>query len=77
MATRVAINGFGLTGRAAFSAAHESAADIEWVAINDVAEPAMLAQLLKHDSVYGPSPAASPPRRRRSWSTAGESPCRQ
>ena len=54
MAVRVAINGFGRTGRAAFRAAHEAGADIEWVAINDVAEPAMLAQLLKHDTVYGP-----------------------
>jgi glyceraldehyde 3-phosphate dehydrogenase (phosphorylating) len=54
MAVRVAINGFGRTGRAAFRAAIESEADIEWVAINDVAEPAMLAQLLRHDTVYGP-----------------------
>ena len=54
MAVRVAINGFGRTGRAAFRAAHESGADIEWVAINDVVEPAMLAQLLKYDTVYGP-----------------------
>jgi glyceraldehyde 3-phosphate dehydrogenase len=54
MAVRVAINGFGRTGRAAFRAAHESGADIEWVAINDVAEPAMLAHLLKYDTVYGP-----------------------
>ena len=56
MAVRVAINGFGRTGRAAFRAAIESEADIEWVAINDVAEPAMLAQLLRHDTVYGPFP---------------------
>jgi glyceraldehyde 3-phosphate dehydrogenase len=54
MAARVAINGFGRTGRAAFRAAYESGADLEWVAINDVAEPAMLAQLLKYDTVYGP-----------------------
>ena len=54
MAVRVAINGFGRTGRAAFRAAYESDADIEWVAINDVFEPAMLAQLLKYDTVYGP-----------------------
>jgi glyceraldehyde 3-phosphate dehydrogenase len=54
MAVRVAINGFGRTGRAAFRAAHESGADIEWVAINDVADPGMLAQLLKYDTVYGP-----------------------
>jgi glyceraldehyde 3-phosphate dehydrogenase len=53
MAVRVAINGFGRTGRAAFRAALESAADIEWVAINDVADPPMLAQLLKYDTVYG------------------------
>jgi glyceraldehyde 3-phosphate dehydrogenase len=54
MAIRVAINGFGRTGRAAFRAAYEREADIEWVAVNDVADPAMLAQLLKYDSVYGP-----------------------
>jgi glyceraldehyde 3-phosphate dehydrogenase len=54
MAVRVAINGFGRTGRAAFRAAHESGADIEWVAINDIADPPMLAQLLKYDTVYGP-----------------------
>ena len=54
MAVRVAINGFGRTGRAAFRAAFESGADIEWVAINDVADTAMLAHLLKYDTVYGP-----------------------
>jgi glyceraldehyde 3-phosphate dehydrogenase (phosphorylating) len=56
MAIRAAINGFGRTGRAAFRAAYERGAAVEWVAINDVAEPAMLAQLLRHDSVYGPFP---------------------
>jgi glyceraldehyde 3-phosphate dehydrogenase len=56
MAVRVAVNGFGRTGRAAFRAAHESGADIEWVAVNDVAEPALLAHLLKYDTVYGPFP---------------------
>ncbi len=54
MTVRVAINGFGRTGRAAFRAALESGADIDWVAINDLAEPPMLAQLLKYDTVYGP-----------------------
>ena len=54
MAIRVAINGFGRTGRAAFRAAYERGADIEWVAINDVADPKLLAQLLRHDTVYGP-----------------------
>ena len=53
MAVRVAINGFGRTGRAAFRAAIESDADIEWVAVNDVVDPPMLAQLLKYDTVYG------------------------
>ena len=54
MSVRVAINGFGRTGRAAFRAAYEREAPIEWVAINDVADPAMLAHLLKYDTVYGP-----------------------
>ena len=56
MTVRAAINGFGRTGRAAFRAAYERNADIEWVAINDVAEPALLAHLLEHDTVYGPFP---------------------
>jgi len=56
MSVRVAINGFGRTGRAAFRSACEHRADIEWVAINDVAEPAMLAHLLRHDTVYGAFP---------------------
>jgi glyceraldehyde 3-phosphate dehydrogenase len=56
MATRCAINGFGRTGRAAFRAAYERELDIEWAAINDVAEPSMLAHLLKYDTVYGPFP---------------------
>jgi len=56
MAVRVAVNGFGRTGRAAFRAAYESGADIEWVAINDVADLPMVAHLLRHDTVYGPFP---------------------
>ncbi len=56
MATRCAINGFGRTGRAAFRAAYERELDIEWVAINDVADPVLLAHLLKHDTVYGRFP---------------------
>ena len=54
MAVRAAINGFGRTGRAAFRAAVDSGADIEWVAVNDVVDAPMLAQLLKYDTVYGP-----------------------
>jgi glyceraldehyde 3-phosphate dehydrogenase len=56
MPVRVAINGFGRTGRATFRAAHEQGADIEWAAINDVMGAASVAQLLAHDSVYGPFP---------------------
>ena len=57
MTTRVAINGFGRVGRCAFRSAFEREADIEWAGINDVFDVAMLAHLLKHDSVYGPFPA--------------------
>jgi glyceraldehyde 3-phosphate dehydrogenase len=58
MSIRVAINGFGRTGRAAFRAAYERQVPIEWVAINDVASPEMLAHLLRHDTVYGPFPGS-------------------
>jgi glyceraldehyde 3-phosphate dehydrogenase len=57
MSTRVAINGFGRVGRAAFRAAFESDADIEWVAVNDVAGVDALANVLARDSVYGEFPA--------------------
>jgi glyceraldehyde 3-phosphate dehydrogenase len=57
MSTRVAINGFGRVGRAAFRAAYESDADIEWVAVNDVAGVDALANVLARDSVYGAFPA--------------------
>ena len=57
MSARVAINGFGRVGRAAVRAAHERGSDIEFVAINDLADGAQLAQLLRRDSVYGRFPA--------------------
>ncbi|MBU2529734.1 MAG: type I glyceraldehyde-3-phosphate dehydrogenase [Elusimicrobia bacterium] len=52
---RVAINGFGRIGRNTFKAGFGRAdlKNIEWVAVNDLTEPANLAYLLKHDSVYG------------------------
>src|SRR4051795_5710053 len=56
MPVRVGINGFGRIGRNVFRAAHEAGADIEWVAVNDITDPATLAHLLKYDSVYGPFP---------------------
>ena len=58
MPVRVGINGFGRTGRATFRAAQDSGAAIEWAGINDVMDIEMLAQLLRHDSVYGPFPGA-------------------
>jgi glyceraldehyde 3-phosphate dehydrogenase len=56
MAPRIAINGFGRVGRCALRSAYESAADVEWAAINDIADVATLAHLLRHDTVYGPFP---------------------
>jgi glyceraldehyde 3-phosphate dehydrogenase (phosphorylating) len=56
MSARIAINGFGRVGRMTFRAAYERGLDVEWVAINDLADAATLAHLLKYDSVYGPFP---------------------
>jgi len=50
---RVAINGFGRIGRAAFRIILDKHKDIEIVAINDLADSKTLAHLLKYDSVYG------------------------
>jgi glyceraldehyde 3-phosphate dehydrogenase len=54
MPVRVGINGFGRIGRNVFRAAHESGADVEVVAVNDITDAKTLAHLLKYDSVYGP-----------------------
>ena len=54
MPVRVGINGFGRIGRNVFRAAHESDADIEIVAVNDITDEPTLAHLVKYDSVYGP-----------------------
>jgi glyceraldehyde 3-phosphate dehydrogenase len=56
MPVRVGINGFGRIGRNMFRAAAEraDAGEIEWVAVNDIAEPATLGHLLKYDSILGP-----------------------
>jgi glyceraldehyde 3-phosphate dehydrogenase len=56
MAVKVGINGFGRIGRNIFRAAHQSDADVEFVGINDIADAATLAHLLKYDSVYGRFP---------------------
>jgi glyceraldehyde 3-phosphate dehydrogenase len=52
MAIRVAINGFGRIGRCVLRAAWNNP-DIEFVHINDLTNDAMLAHLLKYDSVHG------------------------
>ena len=57
MPTRVAINGFGRIGRCVVRSAFEHGADIEIVAVNDIADPAVLAHLLAFDSVFGRFPA--------------------
>jgi glyceraldehyde 3-phosphate dehydrogenase len=54
MAVRVGINGFGRIGRNVFRAAHDSGADVEIVAVNDITDAGTLGHLLKYDSVYGP-----------------------
>jgi glyceraldehyde-3-phosphate dehydrogenase/erythrose-4-phosphate dehydrogenase len=56
MAVRVGINGFGRIGRNVFRAAHESDADVEIVAVNDITDNETLAHLLKYDSVFGRFP---------------------
>ncbi len=48
---RLAINGFGRIGRAAFRIALTKR-KVQVVAINDITEPAVLAHLLKYDTVY-------------------------
>jgi glyceraldehyde 3-phosphate dehydrogenase len=50
--TKIAINGLGRIGRAAFKQIIEDGT-IELVAVNDLAPAEELAYLLKHDSVYG------------------------
>lgn len=49
---RIAINGFGRIGRAAFKIALEKK-DVEIVAINDLVSADILAHLLRYDTVYG------------------------
>ena len=52
MAIRVAVNGLGRTGRMLIRAGL-SEAELDFVAVNDIADRATLAHLLKHDSVHG------------------------
>ncbi len=50
--TRLAINGFGRIGRAAFKIAFERD-DVEVVALNDLTDNDTLAHLLNYDTAYG------------------------
>jgi glyceraldehyde 3-phosphate dehydrogenase len=58
MPVRVGINGFGRIGRNVFRAAKArgDAADIEWVAVNDLTDATTLAHLLAYDSILGRYP---------------------
>ena len=53
MAIKVGINGFGRIGRLLYRAAIERNANIDFVAINDLADAKQNAHLLKYDSVHG------------------------
>jgi len=53
MAIKVGINGFGRIGRLLYRAAIERKANIDFVAVNDLADANVLAHLLKYDSVDG------------------------
>ncbi len=53
MTIKVGINGFGRIGRLLYRAAIERNADIDFVAINDLADAKTNAHLLKYDSVHG------------------------
>ncbi|MFC5591584.1 type I glyceraldehyde-3-phosphate dehydrogenase [Sporosarcina soli] len=52
MTLKLAINGFGRIGRKVFREAMKQQ-EIEIVAVNDLTDAAMLAHLLKYDSVHG------------------------
>jgi glyceraldehyde 3-phosphate dehydrogenase len=53
---KVGINGFGRIGRLLYRAAIEKNAQIDFVAVNDLADAKTNAHLLKYDSVHGHFP---------------------
>jgi len=55
MAIRVAINGFGRIGKLVYRHAYNDKA-FDFVAVNDLTSPEVLAHLLKYDSVHGRFP---------------------
>jgi glyceraldehyde 3-phosphate dehydrogenase len=56
MTVRVGINGFGRIGRCVVRALHARGADLDVVAVNDLAPIGHMAHLLRLDSVYGRFP---------------------
>ena len=56
MAIQIGINGFGRIGRLAFRAAMERKGKFQVVGVNDLADAASLAHLLKYDTVHGRYP---------------------
>ena len=52
MTLKMAINGFGRIGRIVFREALANP-EVEVVAVNDLTDAAMLAHLLKYDSIHG------------------------
>lgn len=56
MTVRIGINGFGRIGRSYLRAALATGADVEVVAVNDIADPKTLASLLEWDSISGHLP---------------------
>ncbi len=53
MTVKVGINGFGRIGRNFLRAAKKAGAEFDFVSVNDITSPDMLAHLLKYDSVLG------------------------
>ncbi len=58
MAVRVAINGFGRIGRMVLRAAKERRLDVDFIAINDVADLEPLGMVLRYDSIHGRYPGS-------------------
>jgi glyceraldehyde 3-phosphate dehydrogenase len=52
---RIAINGLGRIGRQVLRRIHLTPG-LELVGVNDIADSAVLAHLIRHDSVHGPAP---------------------
>ena len=56
MGARVAINGFGRIGRMVLRAAKQRRLDLDFVAINDIADIEPLGMVLRYDSIHGRYP---------------------